>query len=95
MYKNKKIEKICTDQTAAIKKHGSQTAVRIKQCVSIIRAADSVESLIRDRVRRCHALTQDRKGQYAMDLAQPYRLIFEVDGDEVQIACIIEITDYH
>lgn len=37
----------------------------------------------------------NRKEQYAMDLVHPYRLVFEKEGDEIQIACIIEIVDYH
>ncbi len=37
----------------------------------------------------------NRLGQYSVDLVHPYRLIFTVSGDEVQIAEIVEITDYH
>ena len=40
-------------------------------------------------------LTQNRKGQYAVDLVHPYRLVFEKNGDEIQIANILEIVDYH
>ena len=36
-----------------------------------------------------------RKWQYAMDLVHPYRLVFEKKGTEIQIAIIMEITDYH
>lgn len=57
--------------------------------------ADSVELLVRYHIGRCHLLSQNRKGEYAMDLVQPYRLIFEVNGDEIQIANILEIVDYH
>ena len=38
---------------------------------------------------------QDRKGQYAMDLVHPYRLVFEKTGDKIQIANVMEIVDYH
>ena len=30
-----------------------------------------------------------------MDLVHPYRLVFEKIGNELQIAQIIEIVDYH
>lgn len=46
-------------------------------------------------IGRCHRLVGNRKGQYAMDLEHPLRLIFEVNGDEIQIAEIQEIVDYH
>lgn len=35
------------------------------------------------------------KKQYAMVLVQPYRLVFEMNGSEVQIVRVIEIIDYH
>ena len=43
----------------------------------------------------CHPLTGDRNGQFAVDLVHPYRLVFEKNGEEIQIANIIEIVDYH
>ena len=47
------------------------------------------------RIGRCHLLKGDRANQYAMDLSQPYRLIFTKQGEEIQIAEIQEIVDYH
>lgn len=32
---------------------------------------------------------------HAMDLVHPYRLVFEKNGTEIQIANILEIVDYH
>ena len=58
-------------------------------------AADTVEMMIQFHIGRCHPLTQNRKGQYAVDLVHPYRLVFEKNGDEIQIANILEIVDYH
>ena len=60
-----------------------------------IGAADTVEMMIQFHIGRCHPLTQNRKGQYAVDLVHPYRLVFEKNGDEIQIANILEIVDYH
>ena len=58
-------------------------------------SADTVEMMIQFHIGRCHPLTQNRKGQYAVDLVHPYRLVFEKNGDEIQIANILEIVDYH
>jgi proteic killer suppression protein len=57
---------------------------------------------------RCHELTADRKGQLAIDLDGPYRLIFEpaneplpiddsgsLDWSCVTIIRILLIEDYH
>ena len=94
-YKNNKIRKICTDIKVAEKTYGAQMAEKIDMRIGEISAADTVEMMIQFRICRCHPLTQNRKGQYAMDLVHPYRLVFEKNGNEIQIANILEIVDYH
>lgn len=94
-YKNKKIEKVCTDARAAEKTFGREMAQKIHHRIDEIVAADTVEMMIQFHIGRCHSLTQNRKGQYAVDLIHPYRLVFEKNGGEIQIAKILEIVDYH
>ena len=94
-YKNKKIEKVCTDASTAEKKYGWEMAKKIHQRIDEIKSTDTVEMMIRFHIGRCHPLTQNRKGKYAVDLVHPYRLIFEKIGDGIQIVTILEITDYH
>lgn len=94
-YKNKKIKKVCTEAKAAERIHGREMADEIHQRIDEIGAADTVEMMVQFHIGRCHPLTQNRKGQYAVDLVQPYRLVFEKKGDEVQIANILEVVDYH
>lgn len=92
---SKKMEKVCTNAAEARKKHGQRMAREISACIDALRAADSVEELIQGHIFRCHALVENRKGQYAMDLVQPYRLIFEKGDDGVLYVTVIEIVDYH
>ena len=94
-YKNRKIEKICTDAKTAERTYGRGMGDRIHQRIDEIDAADTVEMMVQFHIGRCHPLTQNRRGQYAMDLVHPYRLVFEKNGDEIQIANILEIVDYH
>ena len=94
-YKNNKIRKICTDIKVAEKTYGAQMAEKIDMRIGEISAADTVEMMIQFRIGRCHPLTQNRMGQYAMDLVHPYRLVFEKNGNEIQITNILEIVDYH
>ena len=94
-YRNNKIKKVCTDAKAAEKTYGREMAEKIHQRIGEITAADTVEMMIRFHIGRCHPLVQNRKGQYAMDLVHPYRLVFEKKGDIIQIANILEIVDYH
>ena len=81
-------------QTAE-KYYGKDMSNKIHQRIDEIRAADTVEMMVQFHIGRCHPLVNNRKGQYAVDLVHPYRLIFEKNGDEIQIANILEIVDYH
>ena len=94
-YKNKKIKKVCTDAKTAERTYSQEMADKIHQRIDEIDASDTVEEMVQFHIGRCHPLKQNRKGQYAMDLVHPYRLVFEKNGDEIQIANILEIVDYH
>lgn len=94
-YKSNKIKKICTDAKTAERQYGQKMADKIHLRIDQIASADTVEMMIQFHIGRCHPLTHNRKGQYALDLIQPYRLVFEKNGDEIQIANILEIVDYH
>lgn len=94
-YKSKKLERICTNAKVAERSYGREMADKIQMRIDQIMAAETVEMMIQLRIGRCHSLTSNRKGQYAVDLVHPYRLVFEKHGDEIQIAHIKEIVDYH
>ena len=94
-YKSNKIEKICTDAKVSDRTYGAEMSQKIQMRIGEIEAADSVEEMINYHIGRCHALKNNRKGQYAVDLVHPYRLVFEKRGNEIQIAHIMEIVDYH
>lgn len=94
-YSNKKIEKVCTNAKMAERTYGREMADKIHQRIDEICAADTVEMMVKFHIGRCHTLKQNRKGQYAVDLVHPYRLVFEKNGEKIQIANILEIVDYH
>ena len=94
-YKNKKLEKLCTNAAYAEKKYSYMMAEKIQQRIGEITAADSVEDLILYQIGGCHKLKGDRKGQYAMNLFQSWRLCFKKKGEQIQIITIWEIVDYH
>lgn len=94
-YKNRKLEKVCTDAHEAEKRYGCEMAEKIHMRIDEISAVDNVQTMLQFRIGRCHALTGDRKGQYAVDLVQPFRLVFEQRGIEIKIAHILEVIDYH
>ncbi len=94
-YKSRRIEKVCTLASEAEKKYGLEMAEKIHQRIDEIAASDTVEEMVKFHIGRCHPLKGNRKGQYAMDLVHPYRLVFERKGNEIQIANVMEIVNYH
>lgn len=71
-------------------------ALKIAMRVDQIQATDSIEVLVQNKIGRCHQLRGNRKNEYAMDLVHPYRLVFKIDEfNNIQIAFIMEIIDYH
>ena len=94
-YKNNRIKKVCTDAKASDRAYGKEMSEKIHMRIGEIEAVDTVEDMIKYHIGRCHPLVNNRKGQYAVDLVHPYRLVFEKQGDVVQVAYIMEIVDYH
>ena len=94
-YKTRKLEKVCTIAYEAEKQYGHAMAEKIQQRIDEISAAPNVEMMILFKIGRCHQLKGDRNNQYAVDLVHPYRLVFEKKNNEIQIAFISEIVDYH
>lgn len=94
-YSNTKIKKICINAKTAERAYGIRMAEKIQQRIEELSAADTVEMMIKYHIGRCHPLANNRKGQYALDLVHPYRLVFEKRGNEIQVVKILEIVDYH
>lgn len=94
-YKTKDLQDLCTNHSIAQKKLGKNQSIKLQLRIDQIKAASDVSELIINKIGHCHALLGDRKGQYAIDLDQPYRLIFTETKTEITIAEIQEIVDYH
>lgn len=106
-FRNKKLEKIASNFRKCQKEFG-----QIRANLFMQRLADLYTALTLEDVRylpgNYHELTADRKGQWACDLDQPYRLVFEphespIPTDrsgryiwvEIKGVEIIEIVNYH
>lgn len=106
-FKDKKLRKCANDLRKLQQVFGERRARLLQLRLDDMRAAGTLED-VRHLPGRFHELANDRKGQWACDLDQPYRLIFEPhenpipandDGQyiwlEIKGVEIIEITDYH
>ena len=95
VYKNKNLEKICTNAQAARETYGAENAKKIKQRLGEITASPNAQYMVANRLGRCHPLKGNRKGQFAVDLVHPFRLIFHEENGAIVIAKIEEIVNYH
>lgn len=104
-YKDKKIRELCEKQAVAEKKLGAASARKLKVRLVALEAAARVTDLVAGNP---HPLKGDRLGQYAIDLAGGWRLVFAPDHDpcptrpdgsiewsQVTIISIEYIGDYH
>jgi proteic killer suppression protein len=104
---NKKLRKILEDENKIRKKYGIDMAEKIMQRIDDMKCAENLEILMKLPGNH-HPLTGDRKGQFACNLVQPYRLIYRPANDtlpiddngnliysEITIVEILEIVDYH
>ncbi len=107
-FASKKVAKLCNSQKEMRARLGPRDAKRLAQRLAEFRAAATLGEMRRLPGARCHELTADRRGQLAVDLVHPKRLVFEPDHDPVptkpdggldwnavtQIV-IVEMVDYH
>jgi len=103
-FKNRKIEKLCTDWRVAEKNLGESVAKKLALRLQQLENAFQLSELFTGHP---HPLTADRQGQFAIDLNRIQRLIIEpahpvptrdddsIDWDQVTSVCIVEVVDYH
>lgn len=106
-FKSNKFKKYANNDSLANRKLGTIRAKLYKARLDDLHDAESLEEL-KHVPGNYHELIQDRKGQWACDLDQPYRLIFvpqenpiPIDEDgkyiwiEIKGVEIIEVINYH
>ncbi len=106
-FDDKDLEKCANDTKYCVKKLGMRRAKLYLDKLQKLYLADTLED-VREIPGHFHELVGVRKGQWACDLDQPYRLIFEPHENpiptdstgkyiwlEIKGVEIIEITNYH
>ncbi len=108
VFKDSALQKLCCSEKKCLKEWGTDNGRKVMQRLNELRAADTLALYIRLPFGRPHALTGDRKGQFAVAVKHPRRLIFEpandpipkredgsIELDRVTKVRIIEVVDYH
>lgn len=106
-FTDKKLEKIANDDKKMLKELGKLRASIFKRRLSQLQDATTLED-VRYLAGNYHELIHNRKGEWACDLDQPYRLIFtphenpipkNKDGQyiwlEINGVEVVEIINYH
>jgi proteic killer suppression protein len=84
LFANERMRKMLSDPKALVRAYGQEQARVIARRIADMMAADSLAAL-RALPGRCHALTGNRAGQFAMELRGPYRLVFEGANDPLPV----------
>ena len=88
-YKTKKLEQLCNNYDALVRRYGERQAKKIRIRLNALRSAKSLHDFSPPErtPERCHELLQGRKKgdpiKISMDLVHPYRLIFTPDHNPV------------
>ncbi len=106
-FADKKLEKLANDDRKMIKELGKIQANTFRRRLTQLQDATTLEE-VRNLAGTYHELRNDRKGQWACDLDQPYRLVFtphekpiptNANGQyiwsEITGVEVIEIINYH
>lgn len=94
-FRTRKLQKQYEKSRRAEKAYGREVARKYIQCVNIIKQARNISDLCALPVLHCHPLKGDRQEQWAVTLKGFYRLIFTLEGNKLEIACIEEVSKHY
>ena len=94
-FRTKHLEKCYLKHDKAVKEFGEHVARKYIQRIDIIKQTKNLDALKKLPGLGCHPLTGNRQGQFAIKLNGFNRLIFTLEGDQLQIVCIEEVSKHY
>jgi proteic killer suppression protein len=107
-FKSSRMQKVCNGERESVREWGLPNARKLRQRLTELQAAETLEDMRKLPAARCHPLKGDRAGQFAVDLAHPFRLVFEpadnpvpkkddggIDLEKITSVTILSVEDYH
>ncbi len=85
-FKSKKMMKAFNSEKSLQREYGHEQARFIKNRMSVLSAAPKLADVPVEKPERRHELKGDKKNQFAVDLKQPSRLIFEPNHNPIPTA---------
>ena len=105
-YRNKRVEKDCTDYEHAKKKYPGRTPEEIRKAINFIEEAQHLYDVINYRPFHYHGREGHQKGFHSLDIGgrkSTYRLLFSLGDDVIDLfaeakeieVIVIERVDKH
>lgn len=107
-FRTRKLERDFNSADRLTRAYGEQMAKTIGRRMVVLKAARALAAVPESPPERRHMLQGKRRGQFAVDLVQPYRLVFRldheplprrkgggIDAERVTNIEIVEVVDYH
>jgi toxin HigB-1 len=107
-FRDERLAKIFNSEKNLVREYGYENAKKIKYRMAILSTANSLDEVPSRPPERRHELVGNRKGQFAVDVRHPKRLIFKpnhnplprkddggLDLKKIYAITIIELEDYH
>lgn len=107
-FKKAKMQKICNSASKLRGKYGTRMGSLIGQRLGELDRADTLADMSTVIGARCHPLLENLKGLWAVNLVQPYRLVFRpandplpllpdggLDSSRVTAVEIDDVVNYH
>lgn len=107
-FATRKLEKLFSYEKELVREYGQRMARTIMMRMGLLKSARTLAQVPTTKPPRRHQLSQDRDGQFAVDLDHPFRLVFKpdhdpiprradsgIDTDFVTAIQILDVIDYH
>lgn len=94
-FRTKKLERQYLSSKEAVKAYGDQVASKFIERVNIIKAAESIDDLVRLPGLNCHQLQGDLSGKWAIKLTGRYRLIFRLQENVDVVVQVVEVSNHY
>ena len=107
-FRTRRLERTFSSDRNRAREYGPRMARVIRMRMAVLERARTLSDVPIVPPERCHLLGGERRGQYAIDLVHPFRLIIRpnhnpvptredggIDTDRVTSIAIMEVVDYH
>lgn len=108
LFASKKLQRQCSNQSDCLRSWGEHRGRLIMRRLAELGAMDDLSVADRLPQMACHELKGNRKGQFAVALEHPFRLVFEpadeppalkddggFDWSRIRKIRVLEVVDYH